>query len=353
MNVLVKVLLSAAMVLTQYSDEEWTVFQKSWNQYREYFVKNGRIVDTANQAISHSEGQGYGMLFAVAANDKEQFKQIWDWTKKTLQRTDHLFSWKFVPCPSNDSRCITDKNNATDGDILIAWALITASEQWDNTEYRSQAIIILDVIKQKLVRSRFGYHLLIPGEYGFEVGDNATQINLSYWVFPALKKFFDVTGDPIWNEVYQSGGELLQKVRFGRWELPPDWVILSEQGPNLDNALSQEYGYNACRVPIYLMLANHVDLSLVSPFLAFWNQLEVPAVVNLKDGSVAEYTYSTGMEAIAIATKRVVNDQKMPKLPKITPEMDYYSASLVLLSQLALMQDNYHSDEIREAIVID
>ena len=38
-----------------------------------------------------------------------------------LQRGDGLFSWKWSP---NTSDPVPDKNNAADGDILIAWALM-------------------------------------------------------------------------------------------------------------------------------------------------------------------------------------------------------------------------------------
>ena len=41
---------------------------EAWRAYKAHFVTEaGRVVDTANKGISHSEGQGYGMLLAVAA----------------------------------------------------------------------------------------------------------------------------------------------------------------------------------------------------------------------------------------------------------------------------------------------
>src|SRR5436309_1896309 len=42
----------------------------AWRSYKARFVTDqGRVVDTANGRISHSESQGYGMLLAVAAGD--------------------------------------------------------------------------------------------------------------------------------------------------------------------------------------------------------------------------------------------------------------------------------------------
>jgi endoglucanase len=44
----------------------------------------GRVVDTAKGLISHSEGQGYGLLLAVAAGDRSTFDRIWGWTRANL-----------------------------------------------------------------------------------------------------------------------------------------------------------------------------------------------------------------------------------------------------------------------------
>ena len=63
-----------------------------WKSYRSRFVTEaGRVVDTANSQISHSEGQGYGMLLAVAAMDRDAFDRIWGWTRANLMvRDDEL-----------------------------------------------------------------------------------------------------------------------------------------------------------------------------------------------------------------------------------------------------------------------
>jgi endoglucanase len=332
-------LLFVALSLVQCSGnhKESSVFGQSWNVFKKRFADHGRIIDTANQDISHSEGQGYGMLFAVFADDKKAFAQLWAWTRSLLQRDDHLFRWKYSPCPTKNQACIDDNNNATDGDILIAWALLEAAERWNMPEYRTQALSIVDSIESKLIRHQFGYSLLLPGEYGFDDNASRLQINLSYWVFPALIKFEQVTGRPVWRALIDSGETLIAKAQFGRWKLTPDWVMISDDGFDFDGALSQEYGYNACRVPIYLVLGDSESSQLLQPYLKFWSRPMVPATVNLENGTVATYGYSAGMQAIAKATKAKVNQEESPKLPTINAETDYYSASLILLSQLSLL----------------
>ena len=93
---------------------DWVAFQ------RRFVAPEGRIVDSGNRNISHSEGQGYGLLGALRANDQMSFDLILNWTLANLRRsTDALFAWRWDPSSSPN---VTDLNNASDGDIFIAWA---------------------------------------------------------------------------------------------------------------------------------------------------------------------------------------------------------------------------------------
>jgi len=326
------------LTLFQCTKSEYSEFQLSWKLFKKAFLDNGRIVDTGNKKISHSEGQGYGMLFAVSANDQKSFDDIWHWTQQVLQRNDKLFSWQYTPCSTQDRLCIQDQNNATDGDILIAWALFIAAEKWKNNEYEDHALDVLATIKKKLIVKQFNHLLLLPGEYGFQPTKEATEVNLSYWVFPALNKFSQVTHDKVWGDLYISGISLLKTAQFSEWQLPPDWLIVSKEGLRINGAQSSDYGYNASRIPIYLMLAGDKTEKLISPFLNFWQQDNVPATINLQTENIADYTYSSGMEAIAVATKQLITKQKKQDIPAVKYETDYYSASLILLAQLSLLE---------------
>ena len=112
--------------------------QDGWRLYRSRFVTEaGRVVDTANGGISHSEGQGYGMLLAVAAGDRAAFERIWGWTRANLMvRPDSLLAWRWEPAKRP---AVADMNDATDGDILVAWALTEAAEAWGEPAYRTAA----------------------------------------------------------------------------------------------------------------------------------------------------------------------------------------------------------------------
>ena len=122
-----------------------------WQLYKSLFVsEDGRVIDTGNQNNSHSEGQGWGMLFAVKNNDQASFEKLWRWTRENLQiRQDSLFAWRWeTGKPENHT---PDTNNATDGDLYIAWALQRAGQQWNKTEYTLAAKEILQRTREKMI----------------------------------------------------------------------------------------------------------------------------------------------------------------------------------------------------------
>src|SRR5437870_11246021 len=65
-----------------------------WETFRQEFVDAGRVVDTGQDRISHSEGQGFAMLFATHYDDRATFDALWQWTQRNLQvRQDALLAW--------------------------------------------------------------------------------------------------------------------------------------------------------------------------------------------------------------------------------------------------------------------
>jgi endoglucanase len=96
--------------------EDWQAFE------RRFVLAEGRVVDNGNRNVSHSEGQGYGLLGALRADDQATFDRILTWTMNHLTRpADALFAWRWQPETIPN---VTDLNNATVGDVHIAWALL-------------------------------------------------------------------------------------------------------------------------------------------------------------------------------------------------------------------------------------
>lgn len=307
--------------------------QSDWDIYKTRFVSNnGRVIDTYNKKISHSEGQGWGMLFAEANNDQHSFDLIWSWTRKNLARTDSfLFSWRYDP---QLRPAVKDPNNASDGDILIAWALQRAAKRWNDRNYETASAAIRADIHHHLVKDFGGFTVLLPGLTGFS-GKESIDINLSYWVIPALISFAIEEPQLNWSKLVTDGQKLLAASRFGSHNLPSDWIRLSDKGeltpsPNWP----ARFSYDAVRIPMYFIWGSALTNELRQPFADFWknNELILPWV-DVVTGEKASYTASAGIKAVR---SLVYNDLTFVNQSPLAND-DYYSTSLLMLSKLAAL----------------
>ena len=310
--------------------------KQAWDAFKEQYISSdGRVIDDANGGISHSEGQGYGMLLAVKYRDLATFSVLWSWTRTNLQvREDGLFAWKWDP--SAGPNPIQDQNNATDGDLLIAWALQRGAELWKNDRHMEEAMKIVRTVRRTMiVDSPYG-SLLLPGGSGFQKPDGVV-VNLSYWIFPAFLDIKRIDPSYVWDNLYLSGKRLMADARFGKWNLPPDWLFVPNSGPpQLPDEFTPVYGYNAVRIPLYLKWSGDDDNSLYAPFIDWATHTsnidQLPDLVNLKTNQPGEYTIIPGMMAVYhfIAPKEV----PAPSSPT-GGYTSYYSACLRLLTKLA------------------
>lgn len=319
-------LISAFTLRTQ--DDEPKLDRAIWSAYLDRFFQSGRIVDTDNQGISHSESQGYGLLLAEAFDDRQSFDAILAWTRSNLMRGDGLLSWRWEP----DSG-VTDANNATDGDILVAWALLRASNRWEAAEYRALAVAHLEAIEMHLLFDYRQQVLLLPGLDGF-VRPDRYIVNPSYWVFPALDAFAELRPDEPWKEVITSGEWLLQSTTNGPVGLTSDWVEVSQSRVKPAVEFPSRFSWDAIRVPLYLAWGKPRE-ELLQPFRSNWaarfENETLPAWIDTADGSQADYPAPAGIMAIA----NVLNGQCLTQDPAVAVSDSYYSSTLYLLSLLA------------------
>lgn len=316
---------------------------RSANEIAAYFVthyvaEDGRIADTGNGDISHSEGQGYGLLLAEAAADQEAFDRILRWTEQHLAvRDGDLFAWRWDP----HQDAITDPNNASDGDILIAWGLLRAYDRWRENSYRARARKILDAIETELLRdSTFGM-ILLPGAVGFEK-DDGVVINLSYWIFPAFERFAR-EDRPVWDRVIDSGYAVASEAGFGRYDLAADWTILAANGSVAPaEGWPAEFGYNAIRVPLHACWARsspneHDRGKLLARYAAFWtaHQAGLSDRWSLETDKPIGWPAPSAFNAVAAMTRACADGVESLPAPAIEPEEPYYSAALKGLVSLA------------------
>ncbi len=308
---------------------EWAAFKAR------FMTEDGRIVDDAKDGRSHSEGQGFGMLLATGYDDPATFLRLWRWTRERLQtRDDALLAWHWDAASGE----IADRNNASDGDLFVAWALLRGYALWGEPAWRAAALDILQDLRSTCVIARGGGHVLLPGAEGFTHGDRVI-INLSYWVFPALVTFAASGVDGPWSSLTYSGLALVDSFARTGTGLVPDWCVLAETiEPAPD--LSFAFGFDAIRVPLYLRWgfpASEVRARL-RPFRDYAAHhasiAAVPARLDLATGEAAEHPLSLGGQAILLMAQQTVDGGDL-LLPLLRKELDYYSSALLLLTKLA------------------
>ncbi|WEK49628.1 MAG: glycosyl hydrolase family 8 [Candidatus Kaistia colombiensis] len=311
-----------------------TVSAADWRAYSDRFVApTGRVIDDGNGGISHSEGQGYGLLLAFAADDRAGFERIWSFTRTELMlRDDGLAVWSWQPTAPH----VRDTNNASDGDLLIAYALAEAGWAWSEPAYLKAATAIATMLGKKTVVDDRNRVLMLPGVDGFSraVRPDGPVVNLSYWIFEALPVMAQLAPATNWQGLAKSGLSLLRQAQFGAEHLPTDWI--SVEGKQVEPAAGFDpvFGYNAVRIPLYIMRAGISDAALLAPYEKAWlgPGKPGPAVINVKTNAIESPLDEPGYRILAAALACVRDGTPVPADLKTFAPTLYYPSTLHLLS---------------------
>ncbi len=310
--------------------------RQDWLAFRhQYVTPEGRVIDTGNGNTSHSEGQGWGMMAAQAADDPDTFATIHDWTMRALRKrpNDRLHAWRYKP---SDANPVSDLNNATDGDLFIAAALARAANRWNRPDYAQQAALLAHDILG-LVRTAGARTVLLPGANGFDRRD-CFVVNPSYYAFALFNDLAPLAPSRAWDSLRQDGTALMLQGRYGKWMLPPDWLRVDRADGSLSIAPGwpPRFSWDAIRVPLHIVWGSVSAAPLVDSFRRYWNSSPSapPAWTDLCTGEVATYAAPAGMRAVATVALRQAN-MPMTGLTAVSSASDYYGAGLVLLSRLA------------------
>ena len=309
-----------------------------WTAYKAHFIDaDGRLFDASQENVSHSEGQGYGMLLSVFNDDRETFARMWAWTREHLDvRDDALAAWRWRP---GDNPHVLDPNNATDGDLLISWALAEAGRRWGEADYDRQAARIARALARRvLFESAFG-PTLAPGAAGFGAvdRDDGPVVNLSYWVFPAFDALKRVAPEVDWAGLNRSGLSLLETAQFGPRRLPADWIGL-KSGAHPASGFPARFGYDALRIPLYLAWGGSRGKARLTALIGHWSESGPLSVVEVDSGLLSDRLGAKGYLAVEALAKCAAYDQKFPKHLYAVEFDSYYSSTLHMLSLTALRQ---------------
>ncbi|MCV9967193.1 glycosyl hydrolase family 8 [Pararhizobium sp. BT-229] len=309
-----------------------SITAEAWQAYKAKFLDpGGRIIDDGNGNISHSEGQGYGLLLSFLAGSQPDFELIWAFTRtEMLLRNDGLIAWKWNP---GTKPHVTDINNATDGDILVAYALGLAGQQWKRRDYTAAGSRLARAILERTVVQDAGRTLLLPGATGFSAGDreDGPIINPSYWIFEAFPVLDQLAPSPEWAKLRDEGVALINALRFGPRQLPSDWVSLKSP-PGPATGFPSEYGYNALRIPLYLVRGGVTDRELLTRLMQATSGANAAVTtIDINSGTVKNTLSDPGYRIVNHILACVMDKTALPAdVKQFTPTL-YYPSTLHLL----------------------
>ncbi len=311
-----------------------------WESWKAAFLRSdGRVVDTLQHESSHSEGQGYGMLAATMFDDEVAFRQMLQWTERQLAiRPDPLLAWRWLPGQANP---VPDTNNASDGDLFYAWALVRAAAKFGDRSYLRRAGEIAEALAEKCIIAMPGASdksLLLPAAFGFN-HEKHVSINPSYYMPLAMRDVAAATGVTKLASCAQHGEVLLDDL--ARDGLVPDWVDISESGMKASEALASNTGYEAIRVPLFLVWSRMPEHRAVRRMAAVYGRtlqpgIGVPTIVEPLSGVVLETSNDPGYHAIAGLV--ICSSQRGlgATIPPFSPQQPYYPATLQLFTMFAV-----------------
>ncbi|WP_394226695.1 cellulose synthase complex periplasmic endoglucanase BcsZ [Pseudoalteromonas spongiae] len=246
-----KLLIVLLLLMPTLLKAESCMVWPEWQTFKNNFIsKEGRVIDLGSEKnITTSEGQSYGLFFALVANDKETFDKLLNWTERHLAEGDlsaRLPAWLWGrKTPS--SYGILDSNPASDSDLWIAYALAEASRLWNERRYAVLAAVMAKRILKEETEFLPGLGLtLLPAPYGFEVGEQTWRLNPSYLPPFIFQRFVELYPSQPWQEVLNSSLVVLSESAPKGFS--PDWVLYNpKKGFHFTKKHNDEGNFNAIR----------------------------------------------------------------------------------------------------------
>ena len=300
----------------------------------------GRVVDQLQRRSSHSEGQGYGMLLAATLGDQRSFDRMETWARLNLAiRSDNLMAWRWFP---DDPVKVPDLNNATDGDLFRAWALLRAARRFNVPEYRETARLIVDDIVASCIAPHPGGDgfdpLLIPGAQGFETGTGFIY-NPCYAMPLAMTELATDLDAPVLAQAARGAVEVARTL--AQDGVVPDWVEVTPSGLHAAEGYSFDSGYEAMRLPLYLIWSGLRDHPAVYRYAEAQEQVApglVATVIDRETGRALSTSDDPGYKAVSALAKCTVRQSVGSQIPPFSTGSPYYPGTLQVFSMIAQIE---------------
>ena len=326
-----------------------------WSQ--QFLVTKGdqsyvRTTSNSEETTVLSEAQSYGMLITVLAAQKGQasqsdFDSLYRYYQNHRIEGTQLMSWKQVI--KNDSETV-DKQNATDGDLYIAYALLKAAQQWPKQakNYQAQAKAILEDILAHNYNEETG--VLTVGNWANQDSEFYHLMRTSDTLPAQFQIFYEVTKDSKWLDIKEKMLQQLQTISSQtKTGLLPDFIWVDEQGTRVADPKTIEskydgaYSYNACRLPYNLVQSkDKTSQQLVKKMLNFFkSQRNLYAGYDLKGKALNNHQAASFLAPIVYASEHEKGYLKLVQQNKYIftqdlPLNNYYDATMTTMIALEL-----------------
>lgn len=232
-----------------------------WDAFRRTTIsQDGRVIDAStDQQITVSEGQSYGLFFALVANDRATFDKLLTWTENNLAQGDlagHLPAWiwgKRTDGEHAGTWGVIDPNPASDADLWIAYTLLEAGRLWKERRYTALGTLVARraLREETAVLPGLG-RTVLPGPVGFHPDPDTWRLNPSYVPLPLMRRLAALLGaeDSGWKTLVETSARLV--VDTAPKGFSPDWVLYRKGRGFLPDTQTQAGGsYNAIRVYLW------------------------------------------------------------------------------------------------------
>lgn len=330
---------------------------RQWTKH--YVVPFGEqaYVKTTNsktEDVVLSESQGYGMVIAVEAAkngqaNREDFEKLYQYYLSHRLEGTQLMSWRQTVKDGQSTQ--TDTNNATDGDLYIAYALIQAAKQWPEQAetYQTQARAILDDILRYNYSESNG--ILTVGNWANAESRFHNLMRTSDTLPEQFQAFYDLTQNEQWLTIKDNMLDKLDKVSLDyKTGLIPDFIWVEGDIVRVASANDIEsendgfYSYNALRLPYNLARSkDQKSQKILKKMMTFFNQQEILfAGYDLSGKALTQQQSSSFIAPIVYAAntdsryQRLVQRNKYIFLQDL-PTENYYDAAMISMVALGML----------------
>ena len=351
-----------------------------WASYADRMIDGqGRVVDHSAGDRTTSEGQAYGMFFALVANDRGRFDNLLHWTEANLAGGDltlRLPAWSWGKAPDGTWK-VLDTNPASDADLWMAYTLSEAGRLWREPRFEKLGAMLATRVAQQEVVFVPGLGItLLPGVSGFHPDTETWIVNPSYLPPPLLMRLSELQTDGPWRSVLASLQVMLQKGSGAGFAM--DWItagttirpsVSATQRATGDHSAVPVGSYEAIRVYLWLGLTEEGTPGLTAmlaqlPGMAAYLQHELTPPLEVDaQGQITKKDASPGFSAAVVPYLHLLGrrNEERTQLLRLGATRDdssglygkqaaYYDQNLALFAT-GWSEQRYHFDRGGKLIV--